>query len=187
MRDLCTTKKYDLSQLNDEQLQAVLTWLKEDDIGWRCLNIIQHKYLSFLNTIFDNVVISSGWYNSSNLTGDLTNALELFEEEPNGCEITFNSMGRVEPKYPNYNQDEKNRDIWEELNTHHLQWDENRKGFFWTERPDYTERLRKYRQQKTIDVLEDFKSQENIYERADKLMQDGKKHGLKIVVTFEKL
>lgn len=192
MRDLCTTKKYDLSHLNDGQLQSVLDWLKENDEGWRCLNIIQHKYLSFLNTIFDNVVISSGWYNSSHLTGELTNALELFEEELKTYQITEYSTGDFRDlgiKQGTIQATTKDQAWLFHKESNGLQ--EQEKGFFSfvevNQEPNGYE-ITVNNMGRVEPKYPNYScDKSDVYERADKLMQDGKQHGLKIVVTFEKL
>lgn len=132
MKPLDKNKKYNLSQLNNEQLQAVLDWLKENDKGWGLVRIcaIKDSFLSYSN---------DGWKWSS-FERNVTNALELFEEE-----TPLKGSVTVKTEVP------RNIDFKKEL-------------------PNIT-----------------FTQNENIYQRADQLMQDGKQHGLKIVVTFEKL
>ena len=75
MKSLDITKKYDLSKLNDEQLQIVLDWLKENDTGWGITDLDYFKYgLHKYHLLFNNdFVWGKGLENT-------TNALELFEE-----------------------------------------------------------------------------------------------------------
>lgn len=133
MKNLCTTKKYDLSQLNDEQLTSFLY-----ELAQKYNTPVRNYSRAFLNEIIEvgNLLCfyeyNGEWGSCSKSYNEYVNALELFEEEPNCCEITVNTMGRVEPKYPNYSCDKS-----------------------------------------------------DIYESAHNLIEKGKQHGLKIVVTFE--
>ena len=70
--ELNKSKKYDLSQLNDEQLQAVLDWLKENDKYWDSFPITEFKTVKTI--FFDG-------YEWKCFEEDPVNALELFEED----------------------------------------------------------------------------------------------------------
>lgn len=113
MKDLNRTKKYDLSQLNDEQLTSLLY-----ELAQKYNTPILNYSRMFLSEIIKHGNIlgfyerTGEWGGCSRLGSEYVNALELFEE---------------------------------------------------------------------------VKDTHDIYQRADQLMQDGKQHGLKIVVTFEKL
>lgn len=78
MKNLDKTKKYDLRQLNDEQLQAVLDWLKDNDKDWenKSIGVFKPSYLSHSLAFFDP---------DFKIFGDIdetcTNALELFNDE----------------------------------------------------------------------------------------------------------
>lgn len=72
MRDLDRTKKYDLSQLNDEQLQAVFDWLKDNDKFWDHYPVAEFK--TGKTIFFDGYE----WMFSSE---DPVNAIELFNDE----------------------------------------------------------------------------------------------------------
>lgn len=75
MKDLDNTKKYDLSQLNDEQLQAVLDWLKENDTGWDTCHIDK------LKGSFHILYNSYREWKLQTSKGNETNALELFNND----------------------------------------------------------------------------------------------------------
>lgn len=77
MRDLDRTKKYDLSQLDDEQLQAVLDWLKENDTGW------DNSHIGRLKSSFCVLHYEYGEWKLQTLKGNETNALELFDNDDN--------------------------------------------------------------------------------------------------------
>lgn len=141
MKDLDRTKKYDLSQLNDEQLQAVLDWLKENDTGWEEVDLINFSY-----RVKDTYLIYplDGWYWSVS-KDDLTNAIELFDERLSNVKVDLKTPSDLTNK-----QREALISMFDE-------------------QPNYS------------------CDKSDIYQRADQLMQDGKQHGLKIVVTFEKL
>lgn len=72
--ELDRTKKYDLSQLNDEQLQAVLDWLKENDTGW------EDKEIENIKTSFYVLGYSCDEWIFERIDY-ATNALELFNDE----------------------------------------------------------------------------------------------------------
>lgn len=106
--ELDKTKKYDLSQLNDEQLQAVLDWLKKNDTGWGDVDITRFRR-------------NSGGYN--------------------------------------------------------LRYDEDF-AWHWIDEMEYD---------KATNALELFSDDASVYDDMLSLIEKGKQHGLKIVVTFEKL
>lgn len=85
--ELDKTKKYDLRQLNDEQLQAVLDWLKENDTGWnnRSIKVFKPSYLSSPLSFYGPDFKISG-----PLDETCTNALELFNDESDVYKIAHN-------------------------------------------------------------------------------------------------
>ena len=77
MKLLDKNKKYDLSQLNDEQLQAVLDWLKENDKGWDTCHI------DHLKGDFHILSNDYGEWKLQTSKGNETNAFELFNADDN--------------------------------------------------------------------------------------------------------
>lgn len=80
MRDLDRTKKYDLSQLNIDQL----TYLTNEVTKDKCANIFRNDIYSILGNEDVIMIYRKGWIlpSKGNET-DLTNALELFNNDDN--------------------------------------------------------------------------------------------------------
>lgn len=78
MKPLDKNKKYDLSQLDIDQL----TILTNEVVKGKCANIFRNDIYSILGNEYVMMIYRNGWILpfKGNET-DLTNAIELFEEE----------------------------------------------------------------------------------------------------------
>lgn len=177
MKPLDKNKKYDLSQLNDEQLQTVLDWLKENDT-WKEKHIKHFFENNFSVLVYDIDV--KEWFMSKEKIYSV-NAIELFEFDLKEYQvieyesIESDALGVKKEIILAINK----KDAWIKYKELKGLDDSHKKLFLF--RDIITQRI--------IDdgfYLRNIET-EMIYERADKLMQEGKQHGLKIVVTFEKL
>lgn len=166
MKPLDKNKKYDLSQLNDDQLQAVY---KETFTP-------RHIKCDYL--YFDE----DKWWFTTDRKGCLTNALELFEEELKNYQITeyatgdFGDLGIKKGVIK-----AKDKDHAWLLHKESKGLKDSEKGLF-----SFVEVPENINFKKELPNIT-FTQNESIYDDMLSLIEKGKKHGLKIVVTFEKL
>lgn len=194
MRDLDITKKYDLSQLDDEQLQAVLDWLKDNDTGW------DNSHIGRLKSSFCILHNEYGEWKLQTLKGNETNAIELFEEELKTYQITEYStgdFGDLGIKQGIIQATTKDQAWLFHKKSNGLR--EQEKGFFSFDEiknkntaETLIEKGYLAKDTSSIDFKKElpnitFTQDNSVYDDILLLIEKGKQHGLKIVVTFEKL
>lgn len=194
MKKLDRTKKYDLSQLNDEQLQAVLDWLKENDTGW------DNCHIDKLKSSFCILSNDYGEWKLQTSKGNETNTLELFDEELKTYQITeylTGDFGDLGIKQGIIQATTKDQAWLFHKESNGLQ--EQEKGFFSFDEiknkntaETLIEKGYLVKDTSSIDFKKElpnitFTQDNSVNDDILSLIEKGKQHGLKIVVTFEKL
>lgn len=96
IKDLDRSKVYDISKLNLEQKEAVFNWLQRNENGWEWAT--KEAISSFIGycLFYDKSI--EHWDCCLNKDTNITNALELFEEEEDNHNMSI-SWSNIDVKY----------------------------------------------------------------------------------------